>query len=206
MTRSAELGRKPPRATGRRVSGDEVEVEYRYGSIRILRDGEVRFSAKTTPGLPELDFSVSYVTALGHGVYIEDRANYVIDARWPGNSSFFVLFVDQRRVRSACFNFALSPDELRRAVGLLRRAGRGLERWIIPGLEMVQRSLSERGARFPEMPRIITDLIESVRDLPVAEPWKRQRRDSQLRKSLPTKRGHHPGTRPGADGSTSRGR
>lgn len=172
--------------TPKRISEEEARVQYRYGSLRILRDGQVRLSPRTLPDLPELDFSAHYATDLGHGSYVEDRANYSIYARWPGNSSFFILYLTRQRVESACFDFHLSPDELRKAVGLLRKAGGGIERWIVPGLEWTQRQLSEGGARYPETVKLIPELLEVTRDLPVAESWKRTRRDWARRSEAPT--------------------
>lgn len=161
---------RAPRSPGRRISREEALVQYRYGSLRILRDGRVRLSARTIPDVPELDFSAQYGTEIGNGTYVDDRANYSIYARWPGNSSFFILYVTRHRVTSACFDFRLSPDELHRAVALLRGAGGGIERWIAPGLEWTQRSLAGGGSKHPETVTVIPKLLESVRDLPRAVP------------------------------------
>lgn len=158
------------RSPGRRISQKEALVQYRYGSLRIFRDGRVRLSARTLPDVPELDFSAHYGVEVGNGTYIDDRANYSIYARWPGNSSFFILYLTRHHVASACFDLRLSPDELRRAVSLLRQAGGGIERWIAPGLEWTQRSLVGAGSKHPETVTIVPELLESVRDLPRAVP------------------------------------
>lgn len=168
------------------MSAEEASVQYRYGSLRILRDGQVRFSARTLPGLPELDFSAHYGVGAPGGVHVWDRANYRISARWPGASSFFMLYLARHRVVSACFNYGLTPDEMRRAVALLRKARGGLDRWIVPGLEYTRDSLAQIQAnpgfrnaddgRGAAMQQVIQELLEACRDLPVAEPWKRQRR------------------------------
>lgn len=177
--------------TRRTVTKEEVGVLYRYGSLRILRDGQIRLSPRTLLDVPELDFSANYVAEMENsGCYIFDTEDYVIYARAPWNSSFFLLYLAEGRIVSACFDFGLDPDELRKAVDLLRRAGGGLERWIAPGLEytrdtlaMIARRPEFRGieAGNPRLRRIIPKLLTSVADLPVAEQWKRHRRDRERR-------------------------
>ncbi len=169
MTRKVKSG-AAPRIRGKRISPEQALIQYRYGSLQVFDDGRVRLSARTIPDLPEVDFSAHYGTGLGNGLYVDDRANYSIYARWPGNSSFFILYVTRRRVESACFDLLLSPDELRKAVALLRRAGNGIERWIAPGLDSTQRRLTEGGGKYPEMLKVIPSLLESVQDIPRAEP------------------------------------
>lgn len=173
--------------TRRVVSEEEASVEYRYGSLRVFRDGRVRLSPRTVPGLPELDFSVHYVAEMENsGIYVHDTEDYSISARCPWNSRFFMLFLSRGRVVSTCFHFGLTPDELRQAVALLRKAQGGIERWIIPGLEYTHDTLARMAARpefrdveagNPEMRESIPELLQSVRDLPVAAQWKRQRRE-----------------------------
>jgi hypothetical protein len=136
-------------------------VEHRYGSLRILRDGQVRFDARTHPGLSELDFAVSYVAGLADGTYVEDKRNYSIYARMPENSRFFILYVERRRVESACFNFKLSPAELERGLALLLQAGGGLDRWVKAGLEHTQRSLANVGGSNPATSKLIAKLLGS---------------------------------------------
>lgn len=173
------------------VPKETAGVLYRYGSLRILRDGQVRLSPKTLPDVPELDFSAHYVAEMENsGRHYFDTEDYVIYARAPWNNCFFMIYLLGGRVTSTCFNFGLNPDELRKAVDLLRRAGGGLERWIAPGLEYTRDTLA-RIARRPEfrgidagnprMRRIIPKLLTSVADLPVAEQWKRHRRDRERR-------------------------
>ena len=89
------------------------------------------------------------------------------------------LWLERNRVASASFPYDLTLDELRAVIAELRKAGNGLERWIVPGLEenqasgTVQHDHPERYAALPE-------LLESCRDLPVAEPWLRRRQALQV--------------------------
>ena len=144
--------------------------EYRrFGSIRILADGRVRFSPWTLPGLPLLDF-----TAIHDSDHVEP--NYTIDANWRGRGVFLV-FLTRHRVESACFAYDLNPESLREAVSVLRDAGNGLERWIIPGLESTQRGLSSmKDSANSELLAVIPELLESMRELPVAPQWKKRLR------------------------------
>jgi len=183
MIRKTNAREKPPPDRRKRISEEEASVRYRYGSVRVLRDGRVRFSPKTLPGLAELDFSVEYACGLGDGTYVFDRVNYSVDARWPGNESFFVLWVVRHRVQSACFNFSLTPEELRKAVTLLRRAGGGLHRWIVPGLEQARDSLAQVSSPGSKTLKAVHELLEATQDLPVAEPWRKQRRS--MKRALP---------------------
>jgi hypothetical protein len=169
----------PRRIPGKRISKEEASVRHRYGSVRVLRDGRVRFSPRTVASAPELDFSVVYAFGLADGTYVENKSTYAIDARWPGNDSFFMLSVIRHRVRSACFNFGLTPNEMRKAVELLRKAGGGIERWIIPGLEFTRDAFiqvptsDDRGRK---MLMVIQALLKANRDRPIAKQWKRRPR------------------------------
>jgi hypothetical protein len=156
----------------------DANVQYRYGSLRIFPDRRVRLSARTIPNLPQLDFSAHYMVDPGERA-VSSESEYTIYARCPGNSSFFILYLSRHRVQSACFNYGLSPDDLRKGVSLLRQAGGGIEQWIIPGLEWTQGHLAWYGARYPEMLQIIPELLEANRDLPVAKRWLRLRKDYQ---------------------------
>jgi len=139
--------------------------------MRILRDGRLRFSPWICPGLPQLDFMA---------LHDADRvdANYSVHANWRGRP-IFIVYVTRHRVESTCFAYQLTPDELREAVDIMRKAGGGIERWITAGLEWNQRSMARSK---PEPNRdavlaILPELLESVRALPVAEAWKKQRRE-----------------------------
>ncbi|HLL54672.1 MAG TPA: hypothetical protein VK447_14060 [Myxococcaceae bacterium] len=183
----AQRKKVPDYPYGRRVSQEESEVEYKYGSIRILRDGRVRFSARTVLGLPELSFSVHYGAGAGDA-HVWDRANYSVNAHRPEKRSFLFLYTSHYRVQSACFNFSSTPDEMRKAVALLRKAGGGIERWIIPGLEhtrnsiaglMAGRSPTEYDQPGLALLAVIDELLKENRDLPIAEPWTRQKRERE---------------------------
>lgn len=149
----------------------------KFGSIRVLRDGRVRFSAWTVPGLPQLAF-VAHHRSLGlDDVPVHDLASYNVSAELRGGPIFF-LHITRHRVESAGFPYVLSPDALREAISVLRAAGNGLERWIIPALEHNQGSAVMK-RNYAETYRIIPELLESCRKLPVAEQWKRARRKIQ---------------------------
>jgi len=130
----------------------------RYGSMRILRDGRVRFSPWT---LPELSF-LSFMR-LDDLIWIDSSGRTVME-----------LDMSRGRVVSANFRYDLTPDELRRAVSSLREAGNGLERWIIPCIEHTCLSSTFR-EDYPEAYATARELLESCRDLPVAAHWKRVR-------------------------------
>jgi hypothetical protein len=149
--------------------------------MRILRDGRVRFSAWTLPGLAQLDF-----TAIYHAGRVEP--DYEVSVHWQGKP-IFLVYVTRHRVASTCFAYPLTADELRQAVAVIRDAGNGLERWIAAGLEWTQASHAQTG-RNPEALKEIPALLRSVRDLPVAEPWQRQRREREQshRREVPKKK------------------
>jgi hypothetical protein len=157
-----------------------VASEYKkYGSMRVLPDGRVRFSAWTLPSLRDLEFLVvPYQT-------VDDyRPRYVphdhgIDIRLRCQS-LILLGMHRYRVQSACVAFNLSPEGLREAVPVLRTAGNGIESWIVPALEYTQGVLfRSKDQNKRALRQIIPELLESVRALPVAEPWKRRRRAIQ---------------------------
>jgi len=148
----------------------------KFGSLRILRDGRVRFSEWTLAGLPELDVLAVHWTFPERGRPVFDSVNYGIDVRWRGQSTL-LLFLRAHRVQSACFAYTLSPAALREALSVLRTAGNGLERWIVPALEYTQADLfGSTLATKQALLRAIPGLLDSVRELPVAEPWQRERR------------------------------
>lgn len=161
VRRKVKSGNASARVPRKSVPAEAAQVEYRYGSIHILSDGRVRLDARTNPSAPELDFAVSYVTGLADGTYAEDRSNYSIYARMPENSRFFILYLERRRVQSACFNFKLSPPELEKGLALLLSAGGGLERWVKAGLEHTRRSLADVGGSNPATSKAIARILRS---------------------------------------------
>jgi len=88
------------------------------------------------------------------------------------------LYLDDEgtRVDTACFVYLLSPEQLQDAVGELRRATGGLERWIIPALEWNSASSAVRDEH-PDTFKVIPGLLKTYRDLPVAKKWQRVRAD-----------------------------
>lgn len=140
----------------------------KFGSMQVLRDGRVRLSAWTVPGRLPLDF-----TALPD----DGSRKREIHVHWRSRL-IFLLYLTRGRVESACFDYTLTPDELREAVAVLRDAANGLERWIAPALEWNQASSTVKKAH-PDTHELIPELLESVRDLPMATEWKRQRRETQ---------------------------
>jgi len=130
-----------------------------YGSVRILRDGRVRFSPWTFPVLNYLSFMVMN----------DDLFEVLIQGQW-----MMQLDLSRGRIYSANFRYSLTPDELRKLVSVLRRAGHGLERWIVPALEYTSLSSAFR-EEHPETYAIVPELLESCRDLPVADHWKKIR-------------------------------
>lgn len=183
----SERLRFPP---GKRVSQEQAEVRCLYGSVTISREGRVRFSPRTFPGLPQVYFSVYYGAQLPDRTYLWSRSDYSIHASYPEKDGFFFLYVSRGRVVSACFNYSLTPEQMREAVSLLRKAGGGLERWIVPGLEYTRDTIAQMMAspgysseadqeRGPKMLAVTRELLKKTRDLPVADSWKRARRSSR---------------------------
>jgi hypothetical protein len=84
------------------------------------------------------------------------------------------LDLSRGRVVSANFWYSLTPDELRGLVSDLRRVRNGLERWIVPCLEHTMLSIPFREGH-PATYAAARELLESCRDLPVADHWKRVR-------------------------------
>jgi len=136
----------------------------RYGSIRILRDGRVQFSEWTLPGRDDFSFTV---------VPGRNGTRLSISVSKSGRTVLF-LFMTRGRVTSAGFPYDLRPEELREVVSDLRAVGRGIERWIVPGLEQSQAS-STLQKDHPETLKVVSELVASVGDLPVAEPWRQAR-------------------------------
>lgn len=133
-------------------------IYRRFGSMRILRDGRVRFSARCFPELPHIGF-------LTRDDMIDvERADRVV----------LYIWLDRGRVGSFCFAYDLPPDILHELVWELRKAGRGLERWIVPGLEYTQRSNALKNDN-PATYALISELLKATKDLPVAERWQRHR-------------------------------
>jgi len=149
----------------------------RFGSLRVLRDGRVRFSAWTVPGLPHLSFTAQYMSLDVDDTPVYDMADYSICAELRGQPIFF-LHLAHRRVESAGFAYNLAPDTLREAIAVLRAVGNGLEQWIVPALERDQGSASIRKNN-PEIYNLIPELLESLSALPVAAQWEKERRRIQ---------------------------
>ncbi len=151
---------------GHPVSQDEWERTVKasaqdrcrkFGSVRILRDGRVRFSPWTFPGLRAFCFAQR-----GDSIEVERGSRVVL-----------YLWAPRGRVASACFAYDLGTDKLRSVVSDLRSAGHGLERWIIPGLEYTRISTSWENN--PDTYAVINELLESCRNLPIAKQWMRVR-------------------------------
>jgi len=132
-----------------------------FGSVQISRDGRVRFSALT-------------FKSLGH-VAIWEKGPDSVDVL-VGGLQVLLLFLARGRVVSACFVYTLSPIELREAVKTLRGVPGGLASWIVPALEWTQ---STPTMVRPDLIRAIPEVLESCQDLPVAEIWRRRRRQVQ---------------------------
>jgi hypothetical protein len=130
-----------------------------YGSIRILRDGQVRFSPWTFPVLSYLSFMVMN----DDHISVEMGGMPVLD-----------LDLSEGRMIGASFRFHLTPGQLRRVVATLRQAGNGLERWIVPALEFTSMSGAFR-EKHAATYAIVPELLKSCRDLPVADHWKKVR-------------------------------
>lgn len=138
-----------------------------YGSVRVLRDGRMRFSAVTFPGL--------------NNVAIWDASPMKVAVFWAG-LQVLMLWPDRGRVATACFNYLLKPDQLRDAVRNLRTVRGGLAGWIRPALQWTQNDLSApNSANHPGRPllKVIPELLDACRDLPVSEAWKRYCRQFQ---------------------------
>lgn len=132
----------------------------RFGSVRVLRDGRVRFSEWSFPGLDFLSFTTT-------GSTVDVLA---------GSRQVLILWLDDsQRVSSACIPYDLEPGELRAAIPMLRKAGQGLERWILPALEYTQAMLASPNDQQADLVQAISDVLKSSRDLPVAPQWKRIR-------------------------------
>ncbi len=138
-----------------------------YGSVRIFRDGRMRFNA------------LAYKDA-GH-VTILDGPPFPVSVSVSGRQ-VLLMYPRRGRVASACFVFTLTAAELRHAVDALRRATGGLEGWVVPALESTQQALGGTKNPTPERRELlaaIAELLESCRDLAVSEVWRRHRRETQ---------------------------
>ncbi|HLL53494.1 MAG TPA: hypothetical protein VK447_08115 [Myxococcaceae bacterium] len=150
----------------------------KFGSIRVLPDGRVCFSAWIFPGLPHLDFVAQHRRVGLDDSDVYDLANYSICAQLRAQPIFF-LHLTRRRVESAGFAYTLTPAALEEAVSVLRAAGAGLESWITPGLAHMQAALAEMkpDAHRRALLAAIPGLLRSVRDIPTAKPWEPLRRE-----------------------------
>jgi len=137
-----------------------------HGSVRILRDGSLRFSPWTFPGLPHVSVFES---------------EFSVDILSGGHQVLF-LYPERHRVMSACFVYTLEPAQLRDAVRELRTVQGGLAGWIVPALQWTQDHLSRIKAKKDsrrELLQATSELLESCGDLPVAEAWQKGCRQAQ---------------------------
>lgn len=133
-----------------------------YGSIRIFRDGRMRFSPWAFDEANHV--TIQHVSPeFSHSVYI-------------GGHQALLLYPWSGRLATACFVYTLTADELRYAVGTLRKVTGGLEGWIVPALEWIQHTPT---ALRPDVLEILPELLESCCDLPVSPVWQRSRRKAQ---------------------------
>lgn len=129
-----------------------------FGSLRILRDGRLRFSPWSYPDLPHVALKV-----------VTDDQITVVRAGRP----VMLLWLKGSRILNACWVADLTTRQLQEAVAELRHARQGLDSWIIPALEW---SLAQAKTRSEhEAFKIIPELLGSCRELPVAPIWKRYR-------------------------------
>jgi len=149
----------PGSCLGPGEEGTKTAKRALYGSIRVSREGRVRFSSWTFPAQPYINF----VAMSGGRVLVELTGRPVMD-----------LELSRGRLVSARFRPNLTPKTLSTAVSVLRKAGGGLERWLVPALELTSRSTVFRRDN-PEAYAIVPELLESCRDLPIADKWKRVR-------------------------------
>jgi hypothetical protein len=138
-----------------------------HGTLRILRDGRLVFGPVPGPD-PSLQFRVSRYHLEDADRWVYDSANYHVDVRQADKSVLF-LVVARSRVRGASCNFTLEPHELRRGVASLRAFGRGVERWLAPGLERTRWSL-QQGNGNPALLKVIPGLLRSLQGVPRAVP------------------------------------
>jgi hypothetical protein len=140
-----------------------------YGSIRVLRDGRMRFSPWAFDEANRVTIRYGSPDS-SHSVYISGR-------------QVMLLFPRLGKLASACFIYTLTAEELVHAVDTLSKITGGLESWIIPALESTLGTLA--GVRrnpqpnYPDVVAVIPHLLEAYRDLPVAEIWQRRRRQTQ---------------------------
>ena len=128
-----------------------------FGSFRVRPDGRLSFS-------PWSYSDLSYVAINVAG----QQANVLV-----GGRSVMLLYLERNRIVSACLVATLDPEGVRTAVAALRNANPGLDSWVVPALEYNFAWSSVR--EDPEMFKVIRELLESCRDLPVAKHWQRVR-------------------------------
>lgn len=129
---------------------------WRYGSIRIFRDGRVNGSARAFVGLPWLSF-------------VKHEHDERIDAEIWGRV-VFALYLRRGRVIDAAFTNDLTVEEMDGALYALKAAGHGLERWIVPGLERTQARLSGEDWG-QELFKALPSFIEAAKkDIPLWNP------------------------------------
>lgn len=149
----------------------------KFGSMRILDDGRVRYSAWTVSGLQPLVVFAHYRCVGLDDEDIDNTSTYSVMLSWA-ERPIFLISVRQHRVESTQFTYNLTPEELRHAVSVVRHMKNGLEKWIIPGLARMEWGLWEK----PQNPKAkatlatIPSLLRSVRSLPIARRWRSEQK------------------------------
>jgi len=146
----------PSKREGSRASG--MTPARWFGRFRVLPDGRLRFSPWSYRETPYVSLKVANdrITVVSAGLMV------------------MFLYLERNRIVSACFLFDLTPEQLRTAVADLRDARQGLDSWVVPALEYTY-AVSTAREDNPEMFKVILELLESCRDLPVAKQWQRSR-------------------------------
>ncbi len=135
----------------------------RFGQMRILRDGRVRFSKDA--GDSVLEFNPNrYAVISGSSFAYYDSSNYTISV-WADGAIIYVFTVRRSRIAEGLFPASLSPSRLKSAVGLMIEAGFG--GWVRAGLEGTLRSLALRGIADPRKLSLVRRLLASS---PVTSP------------------------------------
>jgi len=161
-----------PRHNPRRLPGSG----RKFGSLRILDDGRIRYSAWTVPGFWGASINVNYLSFDLEDREIYNTSSYSVMIRW-GTEPIFLLYVTRHHVLEAQFTHNLTPEQLREAVSVIRRMGNGLEKWITPGLAHLQYWMAPTGSEKLTSEKkavleIIPGLLRSVRSIPIARPWR----------------------------------
>jgi len=148
----------------------------KFGSLRILGDGRIRYSAWSLRGLESLIVSPNYQYVDLDDKVVENASTYTVWIYWS-DRPIFLLSVTRHRVTETQFTHLLTPDQLRDAVSVIRRLGNGVEKWITPGLAHLQYWMAPTGSEKLTSEKravleIIPGLLRSVRSIPIARPWR----------------------------------